>query len=243
MDQRGEYQPEAGARVLSLQHSHYNPDRRRSRKRPRIHVLVHDVESSARHRYGQQRRDQSRAAISCSRAVKADSSQFPAAPQQSKNAGELPCQQGPFERQMRNPDRPCNQVWKQGELCVTSEKSIVKRIERRIEQFLDPRHVDLRVFNKRVIAMDGNRSGAEQKQNDKIFWTCSSDHGISIRGILRINFGGWLQCRAHNSRRFPAPVSVPRNQKFDTSPAPTSAKRIAAWSRVLQSHTSRCVEN
>src|SRR5579864_431085 len=242
MDQRGEYQPEAGARVLSLQHSHYNPDRRRSRKRPRIHVLVHDVESSARHRYGQQRRDQSRAAISCSRAVKADTSQFPAAPQQSKNADELPCQQRPFKRQVRNPNRPGDQVRKQGELCMAREKTIVIRIKPRIQQLLDSGDVDLRVFSKRVISLNADRSRGEQEQNGKILWTRTSDHAIGTCGMLRIKFGGW-RCRAHNSWRFPAPVSVLRNRKFDTSPVPTSAKQIAAWSRVLQSHTSRCAEN
>jgi hypothetical protein len=52
---------------------------------------------------------------------------------------------------------------------MTREKSIVIRIKRRIQQLLDPGDVDLRVFNKRVIAMGGNGNRGEQKQTGKIF--------------------------------------------------------------------------
>src|SRR5579864_1197937 len=199
MDQRGEQQPHSRTRIFSLQHGYYNPDRRRSRKRPRVHILVHDVESSARDRYSQQRRDQSSAAISGSRAAKADSPKLPASPQQNKNARELPGQERPFKRQMCNPGRPGDQVRKQGELCMAREKFIVKRIQRWVEQLLDPWNVNFCIFNKRVVTLNRNRGPGEQKQNGKIFRTRKHAGGINARGILRISFGGWLQYRAHNS--------------------------------------------
>jgi hypothetical protein len=69
---------------------------------------------------------------------------------------------------MSDAHRSRDQMRKNRHLRVGEEKSRIRRIERRVERLLDAGQVDLGVFDKRMIAMNEDRSGGEKQENGDV---------------------------------------------------------------------------
>lgn len=125
----------------------------------------------------------------------------------------MPQQEAPFKRQVRKLNRPGNQIRKQRQSGVGGEESVVKGIQRGIEELLNSRNVDFRVFDEWMIAMDKKRYSRKQEQNcESYVWILRAWILREIAGRAFVSQIAILEdCRlfpARSNSPFPAPVYV-----------------------------------
>ena len=76
----------------------------------------------------------------------------------------MPQQEIPLKRKMGDPNRPGNYVWEEGSAGVRCKERSVIRVQRGIEQFLNPRHINFRILDEGMIAMNENGGSREEKK-------------------------------------------------------------------------------
>ena len=148
--------------MLLLENCNHNPDLACRGERTCIEVLVHDVKRRARSRHRHQGCNQPSTAPRRPLRSKTKPPQLPTSNKECKNAGTVPSEKHPLQRQMRDTDRPCDQIGEQSQSRMRSEKTVVNRIELRIQQLLDSRNVDFCIFYERMIAVHQDCPGTQQ---------------------------------------------------------------------------------